>query len=148
MAAQIGFNYALGIRHFGALGTLAHSDVFSTVQLMLCLEMVGLFRKASVGFEVNAETLAEELIAKVAPTGARFLDTDHTAQHFREVSWWPEFLDRRVPMAWVESPANIIEAARAKALELEETAPNCCPLDDGQKAEIGRILKAADDKLG
>ena len=148
VASGIGFNYAVGARSFGGLGTLAHSDIYSTVQLMLCLEVVGLFAKASVGFEVNEGTLAEELIAEVAPTGARFIDTDHTAKRYREVSWFPELLDRRVPMSWVESPSDTLEAARAKALDLERTAPNRCPLDETEKAAIREILDAADRALG
>ena len=148
VASGIGFNYASGARSFGGLGTLAHSDIYSTVQLMLCLEVVGIFAKSAAGFEVTDDTLAEDVIAQVAPTGARFIDTDHTAKHYREVSWFPEFLDRRVPMAWAESPSDTLEAARAKALELEKSAPNLCPLDDGQKADIRKILKAADDDLG
>ena len=147
-ACQIAYNYALGMRHFGGLGTLATSDIVSTVQLMLDLEIVSIFRKSAAGFEVNAETLAEDLITKTAPEGARFMDTDHTAMHYREVSWFPEFLDRRVPMAWIKEPSNILEAARAKALNLEETAPNLCPLDEDQKEEIRRILSGADKELG
>ena len=96
----------------------------------------------------NEETLAESTIIEVVPQGARFLETDHTLRHFRAVSWFPEIMDRRVPLAWQESPAGMLERARAKAIDLEERAPNLCPLHGVQKREIERILAAADRELG
>jgi len=147
-AVQIAYNFALGARHFGGLSTLHSSDVVSTVQLMLDMEMVSLFRHAARGFEVTPEALAEDLIAEVAPQGARFMETDHTARHYRERSWFPEFLDRRVPMAWVKEPKDILEPARAKALELERTAPNRSTLSATQRREVEKILTAADRELG
>ncbi len=147
-ARQIAYAYALGSRNFGSLGTLATSDVVSTVQLMLDLEMVSSFTLAAAGFDVDAEALAEQVIIDVAPTGARFLDTDHTFEHYRRVSWFPEFLDRRAPMAWNDHPTDIVETARAKSLQLEQTAQNQCPLNDEQRHAILSIMKEADRKLG
>lgn len=146
-AAHWALNYANGARDFGALGTLAHSDIISTVQLMLDMEIVSFFRRAAKGFEIDTETLAEALIADVVPQGARFIDTEHTVAHFRDESWFPQLMDRRVPMAWIERPSDMVESARARALELEASAPNQCPLDAGQKAEIHAILKTADETL-
>lgn len=145
---QVVYNYALGARNFGGLSTLHSSDIISTVQLMLDLEIVAMLKNAARGFEVTPETLAEEVILQVASEGARFMDTEHTARHFREVSWFPELLDRRVPMTWIQDPSNMLDTARTKALDLEKTAPNLCPLDAQQKQEIQRILDAADRELG
>ena len=144
-AVHWGLAFANGRRHFGSLGTLAHSDIISTVQLMLDMEIVSSLRKAAAGFAVNPDTLAEDVITRVAPEGARFMETDHTVRHFRDVSWFPELADRRVPMAWQQSPSDMIESARVKALELERTSPNRCPLNERQKAEISRIMEEADD---
>ena len=147
-AYSIGLSYMAGDRLFGSLSTLGNSDIGSTVQLMIDLEIVDSLRVAAKGFEVNAETLAEDVICEVAPRGAYFLDTDHTALNFRKVSWFPELIDRRVPHAWNENPSNMLDLARQKALKLEQTAANLCPLDDAQKKEIERILAAADKELG
>ena len=143
-AYSIALTYMGGNRLFGTLSTLGHSDIGSTVQLMIDLEIVDSLRCAARGFEVNAETLAEEVICEVAPRGAYFLDTDHTAMSFRKVSWFPELLDRRVPHVWKENPSNMLDLAREKAVKLEESAPNRCPLDEAQKKEIERLLAAAD----
>jgi len=147
-AFAVGMAFMGGHRLFGTLATLATSDIGSTVQLMIDLEIVGSLRVAARGFEVTPETLAEEVICEVAPRGAYFLDTEHTAAHFRQVSWFPEFLDRRVPHAWKTDPTHMLDLARQKALALEESAPNPCPLDNAQKKEIDCIMSAADKELG
>ena len=146
-AYGIGMGFMAGARLFGSLSTLAHSDIGSTVQLMIDLEIVDSLRVAAAGFGVDPETLAEEVICEVAPRGAYFLDTDHTARHFRDVSWFPDLIDRRVPHAWNQDPSHMLDAARDKAVKLE-AAPNQCPLDESQKSEINRIMSAADEALG
>jgi trimethylamine:corrinoid methyltransferase-like protein len=147
-ALAAAWNFANGARSFGGLGTLAHADVGSTVQLMLDLEIVRWMRHAAKSFVVDLESLAEETILEVAPKGAYFLDTDHTARHFRRVSWFPELMDRRVPGAWRESPHDMLEAARKQALDLEKSAPNRCPLSHSQKQAIHRILAETDRRFG
>ena len=146
-ATQVAYCYALGKRHFGGLGTLHTSDIMSIVQLMLDMEIVSVFKRSAAGFEVNQETLAEELIAETAPEGARFMETLHTAEHYRHESWFPELTDRRVPMTWVKDPSDMIDRARAKALKLEAEAQSQCPLDDAQQKAIRDVLDEADRVL-
>lgn len=107
-----------GVRDFGSLGMLAFADIGSPVQLVLDVEMMTFFERLLQGIVLDRERIAEEVIEAVAPTGARFIDTDHTAGFFRDELWLPELLDRRAPMAWVEDPRTMLENATAKAKRL------------------------------
>lgn len=132
-----------GVRSFGSLATLAVADVGSIVQLMLDLEMMAHFQRLLEGIEVTPETLAEEVIAQVAPRGAYFLNHDHTAQHFRRELWLPELVDSQVPMAWVQDPVTMVDRARAKARRLVATAENQCPLSDEQRRQVEEVVADA-----
>ncbi|MGD8238289.1 MAG: trimethylamine methyltransferase family protein [Armatimonadota bacterium] len=133
-----------GVRSFGSLGILACADVGSVVQLVLDVEMMTYLQRLLQGITVDDERLAEEVICEVAPSGARFIETEHTARFFREELWMPELLDRRLPMAWAADPVTMLDNATRWAKQLIETAPNRCPLSDEQKREIERIVAAAD----
>ena len=133
-----------GTRSFGSLATLANADVGSLVQLMLDVEMMAYFQRLLDGVEADDERLAEEVICEVAPTGARFLEHEHTARHCRDALFTPELADRRVAGAWFTDPTTMLDRARAKARHLVATAPNRCPLDAAARRAIRGILAAAD----
>ena len=133
-----------GTRSFGSLATLASADIGSIVQLMLDVEMMQYFQRLLDGVEVDADRLAEEVICEVAPTGARFLEHEHTARHCRDELFSPELADRRVAGAWFNDPTTMLDRARAKARQLVATAPNRCPLDPAARRAIQEILDDAD----
>jgi len=147
-AFGMGMAFMAGVRSFGGLTTLAFSDVGSAVQLMMELELVSWMRKMAQGFEVDPDRIAEAVICEVAPRGAYFLEHEHTLHYFRAEQWFPELMDRQVPMAWKEDPKTMVENARTKALRLIESAPNPCPLSQAQRKELQKILDAADRDLG
>jgi len=132
-----GGNRAIGI------GSLAASDVGSLVQLMLDYEMGCFFRHLLRDVTVDAAHIDEETIIDVAQRGAYYMDTDHTARFFREAMWLPRLNDYRLAGAWQEDPSDIIARARDQARQMVETAENQCPLSDGQKAEVQRLLDTA-----
>ncbi len=142
-----GLNFACGCRHFGSLGTLAFADVGSIVELILDMEMVSSLAMAAEGFDVAEETIAEDLICRTVPRGASFLDMDHTARHCHSSQWLPALMDRRVPGAWINDPVEMLDRARRRAIQLADTAPNRCPHDEGRKAELRKLLKAADQEI-
>jgi len=133
-----------GIRSFGSLGTLACADIGSPVQLMLDIELVQYYERLLAGIAVDEEHLAEDVIREVAPTGARYLDHEHTVRFCRDEVWTPELSDRTVPMAWMNHPTSMLEKAAAKAGKLIAEAPNRCPLSASQRAEIAEIVAEAD----
>lgn len=146
-AFGLGMGFMAGIRDFGALATLANADVGSIVQLVMDMEIIGALRKMAEGFEIKPEETDVEFIVQTANRGARFLDTEHTAAHYRQHQWFPELMDRRVPGAWIKDPSDMVDMARQKALKLIATAPNRCPLEPDQKKELQRLLETADREL-
>ena len=134
------FAVCSGLRGFGSLGILSTADIGSVVQLMLDLELMKHFERLIQGIAVDEERLAEEVIKEVAPRGAYYLNHDHTAKFFRSELYMPELVDRRVPMAWLTDPANLLDNARAKAKRVAEEAHNQCPLSDEQKRQVAAIL--------
>jgi trimethylamine--corrinoid protein Co-methyltransferase len=143
-AFAMGMGFLAGARSFGGLTTLAFSDVGSAVQLMMELELVSCVRRMAAGFNVDPGRIGEAVIQEVAPRGAYYLNHDHTLAHFRDEQWFPELMDRRVPMAWNEDPQTMVDHARIKALRLIEKAPNQCPLAEDQRRDLQEILEAAD----
>ena len=133
-----------GTRSFGSLATLAFADIGSLVQLMLDLEMMSHFQRLLKGIRVDVETIAEEVIAEVAPRGAYFLGHEHTARHFREELWLPELVDGRVAMAWISEPRTMLDSARAKALRLLQRAENKCPLSKQQRRQVQEVVADAE----
>ncbi|MCK5381659.1 MAG: hypothetical protein KAJ81_09325 [Candidatus Latescibacteria bacterium] len=85
-----------------------------------------------------------DTLLSTAPRGAFFLETEHTARFFREESWIPAFMDHRVPLAWAANPSDMIERARSRARDLFANARNRCPLSEGQRREIRKLVKEAD----
>ncbi len=136
-----------GVRGWGSLGTLAFSDVGSLTQLMLDLELMSYLERLLQGVVVDAETLAEELIAEVGPQGAGYLNTEHTARHFRTELWLPELVDRRVPLAWQADPRTMLDNARAQAQRLAAQAENQCPLTDEQRRQVAAVVAEADGRF-
>jgi len=137
-----------GTRSFGSLATLASADIGSLVQLLLDVEMMAYFQRLLDGVEVDTDRLAEEVICEVAPTGARFLEHEHTVRHCRDELFSPDLADRRVAAAWFHDTTSMLDRARAKASHLVATAPNRCPLDEPARREIRAILAAADREAG
>ena len=137
-----GGNRSLGI---GQLGT---ADVGSLVQLELDYEMGSMFRHLLRKVQVDADHIPEDLIVQTAPKGAYYTDTDHTAEFFREALWLPKFCDFRIASAWQADPSDMIERARDAARERLRRATNQCPLSDGQRNEIERLVQAANRDAG
>jgi len=93
---------------------------------------------------VDDERIGESTVLDTAPRGAYYLDTDHTARFFRDEMWFSEFMDYRNPLGWMQNPGDAIARARDKAREMVRTAKNQCPLSEAQKAEIRKLVAAAD----
>jgi trimethylamine---corrinoid protein Co-methyltransferase len=132
-----------GLRSFSSMGVLAASDAAGLTQMALDLEIVSWLERLLEGVAVDAETLAEDVIAEVAPRGAYYLGHDHTAQHFRKELWLAELVDRRPAAAWRLDPTDLVETARNKARRMAEAAENQCPLSEEQKRQIMAIAAEA-----
>lgn len=77
----------------GTMGHLENAVTFSPQQLVIDNEIAGGVRHALRGFEVNAETLAVEVIKQVGPNGS-FMGHEHTLHHLRDVVYPSKMFDR------------------------------------------------------
>ena len=136
---------AVGI---GTVGHLENAVTFSPAQLVIDNEIAAGVRHMLKGIEVNDETLAVDVIARVGP-GGNFLETAHTADSIRK----EQFLSPLFPhVPWDQAHAaadkDIHERAEAKVRELWAQPPEPV-LDDDQIREIdGIVAKAKKAFLG
>ncbi len=78
-----------------AIGALDSAAVFSPTQAMVDLEVNQALYKFHQGIEVNEEALCLDLIEELEFCAHdTYLETEHTAKHFRQVGWNPELFDR------------------------------------------------------
>jgi trimethylamine--corrinoid protein Co-methyltransferase len=70
-------------------------------------ELVSMSRFFTGGIPVNEETLALEVIERVAKgeAGSIFLTDDHTFEHFMQAQFLPKLLDRSHYDSWQEAGA-------------------------------------------
>ena len=77
-----------GADTFGHCGICGTDHAGSLVWLYLDNEVMEYVRRIVRGFEVNADTLATEVVRQVGP-GGNFLAEEHTVEHFRKELWLP-----------------------------------------------------------
>jgi len=99
------------------LGYLESGLTGSLQLLVICDELVGWIRSFMQGTEVNADTLAIDVIDEVGPDG-HFLESDHTLKHFKN-DWRSNLLDRQNYESWAEAGRkSILETAGEKVEEI------------------------------
>jgi trimethylamine--corrinoid protein Co-methyltransferase len=86
---------------FGGAGLRADGRAWSPVAMLLDVELFDLVRQIPLGFDVDDETLAVEVIADVGPA-EHFLGEQHTLRHFRE-TWTSRCMDTSTWEAWEEA---------------------------------------------
>jgi len=87
-------------------------------QLVIDDEIVGYLLRALRGIQVNAETLAAELVQKVGPRG-HFVNQIHTVKHARTEYWLPELSNRETFGNWLRTGRkDIVEKARHRVKRL------------------------------
>jgi trimethylamine--corrinoid protein Co-methyltransferase len=105
---------------------------FSPVAMLLDAELFDLVRRIPLGFEVDEDALALELIEKVGP-GEHFLGEPHTLRHMREF-WTSRYMDTEPWEIWEEGgkpqpPQRAAERAR-ELLDSHEPTPLPPAVDD------------------
>jgi trimethylamine--corrinoid protein Co-methyltransferase len=113
--------------------------------MLLDTELFDLVRQIPLGFDVDDEALAVEVIDEVGP-GEHFLGEQHTLHHFRQ-TWMSRFMDTSTWEAWEaagrpEPPVHAAERTR-QLLATHEPAP----LPAGVEHEISEVIaRHADDR--
>ncbi len=142
--------YTGGHPRLGA-GLLDSGKLFSPLQLLLDREFQSFLLRFAAGAEVNQEQIASDLIASVGSgIGRSYLDSEHTASHYRQSLWCPRLLDRRV---WrgdeQERDADGHLLARAEAQFREIMGRYQAPEVDWDKVDsIRQVVARARRELG
>jgi len=117
-AAQAGVNYIT------CAGTYEATLVEALELLVIDDDLVGMVKRALEGISVNEDTIALDVIKKVATSekkGVNFLAESHTRKHMRTELYMPRLADRsRRSTWWKKGAKDIIERAREKVDEILE----------------------------
>jgi len=145
------------ITFFAALNSganiLINCGMFSTgliasyEQLVMDDEMLGFLLRVIEGIDVNAETLAADLIEKVGPRG-HFLNQMHTLKHIRTEYWLPELSNRARYDNWLRTGGKDISTkSKEKALRyLKEHKPP--ELEPEKRKKIKEIIEKFEKMKG
>jgi trimethylamine:corrinoid methyltransferase-like protein len=116
-------------------------------QLILDDEIISMARHIQMGIVINEETLAVDVINKIAP-GGHYLYEDHTMDNFRD-HWQPTLMERRSYEDWEEDGSKTMkDRVVEKGRDIIENYAG--PIDrvpDQAKEEIERILQQAEDRI-
>jgi trimethylamine---corrinoid protein Co-methyltransferase len=124
--------------HDAAGGLLGTAMVSSYEQMVLDDEICAMVSRGLRGMEVNAESLALDVIAEVGHRG-NYLSVDHTLRNFRSELFLPKFLDRRSPGERKEEESEVLEKAKSRVKEiLAIQGPK--PLSPEVEERMDRIL--------
>lgn len=111
------------------VGYLASGMTASFEQMVICNEMINWIKRFVQPVEVNADTLALDLIAEIGADG-QYLNTPHTSAHFRQ-DWYSRLFDRQNIADWEKAGKTTLrERAVAQARKiLSEHQPDPLPAD-------------------
>jgi trimethylamine--corrinoid protein Co-methyltransferase len=126
--ALVGADILYGVGLIDEAKTLAYEEMVAGN------EVAGMVLRGVRGFEVNDETLAEELINKIGH-GGNFLYEKHTLQNLTREVFIPKIFDK-------PTLKDVLRSAREKAKQILAThQPE--PLDKGVKEQLRNIIKEA-----
>jgi trimethylamine--corrinoid protein Co-methyltransferase len=119
LAAQAGINYIT------CAGTYEATLVGAFELLAIDNELAGMILRAFEGITVNEDTIALDVIKKVATStqkGSTFLGEKHTLKHMRKELFFPKLLDRNRRATWRKKGSkDIMERAREQIEEILNT---------------------------
>jgi trimethylamine--corrinoid protein Co-methyltransferase len=128
------------------VGFLEYALTGSFEMVAMTDEVVGMVRRITRGIEVNAETLAVDVIKKVGPAG-HFLNEDHTFEHFRRETWFPTIIDRNNRERWEAAGSKTLgEKLNEKVLDILAThKPQ--PLPDSAISQIKAVVESYEKEV-
>ncbi|NLO83437.1 MAG: hypothetical protein GX094_10360 [Clostridiales bacterium] len=134
-ASSMIFSCLAGTVSIGCQGIAGADQGFSFEQLVIDNEWLDAYNYIISGFEVNEDTIAEELIKSVG-IGGNFMAEEHTVRYLRD-SWWPSKLFTRYDWdAWISGGAVGLEArAHERVEDLTAGYQNMDPVIPSDKVE-------------
>jgi len=138
LAAQAGCNYITCAGSYEA--TLAEALEL----LVIDDELVGMVKRFMEGVEVNENTIALDVIKRVATSttkGANYLDDKHTLKHMKTAHFLPSLADRnRRTLWWKKGAKDIVQRAREKVDKILENQ-SVSPLDPDKLHAMDEFTK-------
>jgi trimethylamine--corrinoid protein Co-methyltransferase len=137
-----------GVTYQVGAGSLECGNLYSHQSLVLIDEILGYLKAFVKGTEITDETLAVEDIAEQAEKG-EYLTSRLTRRYLRrEIRHAPDIMTGPTFAAWLKDPTTIIDRAEAKVRRILSEAPEGFALPGDRRAEIARLMAAADKELG
>lgn len=129
----------------GFAGFLEDGMSSSLEALVYCNEVIDMARHYAQGIEVSAETIAEDVINAVGPTG-NFLGEEHTMRHFRE-RWMAKIAIRDTYENWkLMGGKDMRQRCVEKVDEIIANGPTT-NRDPKLLKELDDIIKSYEDTL-
>ncbi len=133
---------AAGADIFGHMGICGVDQATSLDILMLQNEIISYVESTMREVSFSDEALGLDVVEEVGP-GGTFIDTMHTAEHFRQELWMPRLLDREYYQAWLDAGAQTMEdrcrAEAGRILDDHEVEP----LSDELEKAVAEIVETA-----
>jgi trimethylamine--corrinoid protein Co-methyltransferase len=137
-----------GADMFGHCGICGTDHAGSLSWLVVDNELANYVKRIVGGFEVNAETLATEVVKAVGPKG-NYLDQEHTARHFREELWLcSQLWTRQSYDGWEGQGSRSMADGIADEVSRILTTHKPQPIDEALAQEVDNIVKSAQGELG
>jgi trimethylamine--corrinoid protein Co-methyltransferase len=140
MAQVSGVNFVLH-----SAGILESYSCMSYEKFVIDDEICGMVKRIKKAYEVNADTIAFDVIEAVGP-GSHFLDKDHTFEHFRAAFYHPFLFNRDYFDLWqADGSKQISQKANQKFKEIlaEHVAPY---LPAGADKDLKRFVDAVRER--
>jgi trimethylamine--corrinoid protein Co-methyltransferase len=135
-----------GLNLIHDVGYMDNAMVCAAEQLVLGNEVIGITKRFLRGIEVNKESLARDVIARVGP-GGNYIEEEHTFTHFRKELYRPKLFTRQHYNAWVkEGSKDTARRVQEEVRRLVEThKPE--PLPDKVLATLSSIKAKGEKEL-
>lgn len=117
----------------------------SLAQLAICDEIIAWIRPFLKPVEIDAETLALDLIDQLGPDRS-FLDTAHTRKHFRE-RWYPALIERFNYAAWEKKGGQTLAQRAAAKVEQLLSTHKPKPLSESAAKAVHAIVEQATTRV-
>ncbi len=145
--AQAGMEYAVSLLNatlnrcniIHDCGYLESGLTSSFESILLTDEIIGMIKYMLRPLDFNNKTVALDVINRLGP-GGNFLEDDHTLENFRNVFWFPRFLNRQNYQNWFNAGGkDLRQELRIKSKQIFRESKHSC-LPEQTEKEIRKIV--------
>jgi len=133
------------------VGLLATDEVCSPIQMALDSEFLSALSHLTREFAIDEETIGLADILEAGP-GGQYLDSYHTARHFRDAVWEPSLWSRQMLNPWLSGARELdIDKAREIVLEMlyqSDREPQAPGMSESLEAAVLGVISRAGKALG